>query len=198
LKPSETSGDVTVVTDPDHDHIPAGAAVVRSDTGELARNWAQGVQTIDTPRTQAVSGWIGGKALALKDASFQFKTRKAVVALSSIDDQPLSSSRFILITAVGQVRPSPATDMDKLLPGRPPEHLPFLSEPVTGTITLRTRTDGLELLSLGPDGKVVSRTTPASEQDSLAIRLPAGRGTHWYVLKAGPPARTSPDPPAGR
>ena len=198
LKPSETSGDVTVVTDPDHDHIAAGAAVVRSDTGELVRNWAQGVQTIDTPRTQAVSGWIGGKDLALKDASFQFKTRKAVVALSSIDDQPLSSSRFILITTVGQVRPSPATDMGKLLPGRPPEHLPFLSEPVTGTITLRTRTGGLELLSLGPDGKVVSRTTPASEKDSLAISLPAGHGTHWYVLKARPPARTSPDPPTGR
>ena len=196
LKPSETSSDVTVVTDPDHDHIPAGAAVVRSDTGELARNWTEGVQTIDTPRTQAVSGWIGGKALALKDASFQFKTRKAVVALSSIDDQPLSSSRFILITAVGQVRPSPATDMGKLLPNRAAEHLPFLSEPVTGTITLRTRTDGLELLSLGPDGKVVSRTTPSSEQDSLAIRLPAGRGTHWYALKARPPARSTQNPSA--
>jgi len=185
LKPSETSGDVTVVSDPDHDHIPAGANVVRSDTGELARNWAQGVQTIDTPRTQAVSGWIGGKALALKDASFQFTTRKAVVALSSIDDQPLSSSRFILITAVGQVRPSPG------------ERLPFLSEPVTGTITLRTKTAGLELLSLGPDGKVVSRGMPSSEKDSLAIRLPAGRGTHWYVLKARAPVRNAPGPPAG-
>jgi hypothetical protein len=196
LKPSETSGDVTVVTDPDHDHIPAGAAVVRSDTGELARNWTEGVQTIDTPRTQAVSGWIGGKALALRDASFEFKTRKAVVALSSIDDQPLASSRFILITALGQARPSPATDMGKLLPDRAAEHLPFLSEPVTGTITLRTRTDGLELLSLGPDGKVVSRTTPPTEKDALAIRLPAGRGTHWYVLKARPLARSPQNPPA--
>ena len=54
LKPSETPGDVNVVTDPDHDHIPAGATEVRSDTGELARNWTEGVQTIDTPRTQAV------------------------------------------------------------------------------------------------------------------------------------------------
>ena len=121
-----------------------------------------------------------------------------MVALSSIDDQPLLSSRFILITAVGQVRPSPATDMGKLLPDRAAEHLPFLSEPVTGTIILRTRTDGLELLSLGPDGKVVSRTTPSSEQDSLAIRLPSGRGTQWYVLKSRPPAKISPDPPAGR
>ena len=196
LKPSETSGDVTVLTDPDHDHIPPGQTLVRSDTGELVRNWTEGVQTIDTPRTQAVSGWIGGKALALKDASFQFKTTKAVVALSSIDDQPLSSSRFILITAVGQARPSPATDMGKALPGRAAEHLPFLSEPVTGTITLRTKADGLELLSLGPDGKVVSRTTPLSENETLTIRLPSGRGTHWYVLKARPRARSPQDPSA--
>ena len=162
--------------------------MVRSDTGELARNWTEGIQTIDTPRTQAVSGWIGGKALALKDASFQFKTSKAVVVLTSIDDQPLSSSRFILITAVGQVRPSPATDMGKLCAA---DRLPFLSEPVTGTITLRTKAVGLELLSLGPDGKVVSRTTPSSEKDSIAIRLPAGRGTHWYLLKARSQARST-------
>ena len=121
-----------------------------------------------------------------------------MVALSSIDDQPLSSSRFILITAMGQAAPAlPPTWASSCL-AAPPEHLPFLSESVTGTIILRTRTDGLELLSLGPDGKVVSRTTPSSEQDSLAIRLPAGRGTHWYVLKSRPPAKISPDPPAGR
>ncbi len=179
LKPSETSGDVTVLTDPNHDHIPADATEVRSDTGELVRNWNAGIQTINTPRTQAINGWIGGKNLVLKDSSFQFRTRKAVVALTSIDDQPLSSSRFILITAVGQVRPSPA------------EHLPFLSEPVTGTITLRSRAEGLELLALGPDGKVVGRTTPTAEQGALTIRLPSGRGTHWYVLKARSPARTA-------
>ena len=159
---------------------------MRSDTGELARNWSEGVQTIDTPRSQAVSGWIGGKTLALKDASFQFRTRKAVVALTSIDDQPLSSSRFILITAVGQVRPSQG------------EHLPFLSEPVIGTITLRTKTEGVELLSLGADGKVAGRTTPAAVQAGLSIRLPAGHGTHWYVLKSRSPARPASDSPAGR
>ena len=125
------------MTDPNHDHIPAGQTSVRSDTGELTRDWKAGIQTIDTPRTQAVSGWIGGQSLALKDATFRFKTAKAVVALSSIDDQPLDSSRFILVTAVGQSRPSPASDMGKLLPDLPAEHLPFQTEPVAGTIVLR-------------------------------------------------------------
>ena len=187
LKPSEPSGDVVIVSDPDHDFIPAGATSVKSDTGEIVRSWKEGVQLIDTPRTQAVSGWIGGRSIELKDATFQFKTMKAVVASSSIDDEPLSSSRFILVTAVGQARPSPATDLGKLLPDRPPNHLPFLSEPVVGTITLRTKTVGLELLSLGPNGRVVSRTPAAGDHDSLSITLPAGRGTHWYVLKARQP-----------
>ena len=107
-----------------------------------------------------------------------------MVALSSIDDQPLDSSRFILITAVGQARPSPATDMARPDPDEPPENLPFLSEPVIGTIRLRTSTSGLELMALGRDGKILSRSTPPQEQDSLSIRLPFGRGTQWYVLKS--------------
>ena len=184
LKPSEPASDVTIVTDPNQDFIPAGATSVRSDTGEIVRSWKEGIQVIDTPRTQALSGGIGGKSIKLKDATFDFKTAKAVVALTSIDDEPLSRSRFILITAIGQARPSPATDMGRLVPNRPPNHLPFLTEPVIGTITLRTQTSGLELLSLGPNGKVVSRFSPTGDRDGLSIPLPAGRGTHWYVLKA--------------
>jgi hypothetical protein len=187
LKPSEPSADVTVVTDPNHDFIPPAQSSVRSDTGELTRSWREGIQTIDTPRTQAVSGWIGGKALELKDATFQFATKKAVVALTSIDDQPLSSSRFILVTTIAQARAAPPIQPGRRSPNAPPTiYVPFLSEPVVGKITLRTSTSGLELLSLGPTSKVVSRMTPGSEQGSLTISLPAGRGTHWYVLKAKP------------
>ena len=62
LKPSQPTGDLTVVTDPDHDFIPEGQSFVRSDTGELMRDWEKGIHTIDSPRTQAVSGWIGGKS----------------------------------------------------------------------------------------------------------------------------------------
>jgi hypothetical protein len=183
LKASDSSGDGIIVTDPDHDHIPAGQSVVHSDTGELARNWKDGIQTIDTPKTQAVSGWIGGKTLSLRDASFEFRTRKATVALSSIDDAPLASSRFLLITTVARALPGPATHMGKPMPNRAPGHLPFRSEPVVGTITLRTKTEGLELLALGADGKVVNRTAVPRSQDTLTIRLPAAGGTHWYVLK---------------
>ncbi len=109
LKATRPMGDTKVLSDPDHDFIPAGQSFVRSDTGELIRNWKYGIQTIDTPKTQAVSGWIEGKTLKTRDASFLFRNKKATVALSSLDNQPLSSSHFILITAVAPPSPAQAT-----------------------------------------------------------------------------------------
>jgi hypothetical protein len=197
LRPSESSGEVIRLTDPDQDFIPPGEPVVRSDTGELSRNWEEGFHTIDTPRTQAAGGWIGGKTLNLKDATFEFKTRCAVVSLTSIDDLPLSSSRFILVTTIGQARPSPVQPPSKT--PLPPEQkfLPYYTEPVVGTIRLRNSTEGLALMALGADGKVVSRSTPARHDGALSLSLPDGRGTHWYVLKA---TKSGPEgqPPAPR
>ena len=182
LARTEVPGDVTLVTDPNHDFIPPGQSFVRSDTGELLRNWKYGIQTIDTPKTQAVSGWVGGRTLKLGDATIRVDTRKAVVALTSIDDQPLSSSRYILITAMARAVPNT------------PGHLPFLSEPVVGTIVLRTKTVGLELLALGSGGEVQERGLPQSSKDGVTILLPTRRGTHWYALKTREPGREATRP----
>ena len=178
LKPTETPSDATIITDPHHDYIPPGQSFVRSDTGELLHNWKYGIQTINTPKTQAVSGWIGGKTFQLGDATFEFNTPKAVVALTSLDDKPLSSSRYIMVTAMA--RAIPAT----------PGHLPFMSEPVVGTITLRTKTSGLQLLVLSSTGKVQERLAPQNSPEGLTIQLPTGRGTHWYMLRGGESSQT--------
>jgi hypothetical protein len=178
LKPTEAGEGTTVLSDPDRDFIPEGQSFVRSDTGELIRNWKFGIQVIDSPKTQAVSGWIDGKAIKTQDASFLFNTKKAVVALSSIDNQPLSVSRFILITAVARAI-------------APNDRTPFLTEPVTGTIVLKTKSRDLELLALGSDGRVVGRVALKPENDGLTIPIPSGRGTHWFVLKGSTPSKES-------
>jgi hypothetical protein len=171
LKPSEPK-DVTIVTDPNRDFIPEGQTFVRSDTGEVTRDWELGIQTIDSPQTQAVSGWIGGKSLSTRDATFRFETKKAVVSLTSIDNQPLASSRFILITAMARAVATPD------------DQLPMLSEPVTGTISLKTAVDGLQVLALGADGRVAGRWTPTRSEGALSVSIPAAHGTHWFVLRA--------------
>ncbi len=114
----------TVITDPDQDLLPPGATAVVSDTGEIARDWAAGIQIIDTPRTQAFSGWIGGQTLESSALRVALRTPKAVVVASSLDGLPLTESRDVLLTAIGRV----------VAPGG---RLPFRAEPIVGTVALR-------------------------------------------------------------
>jgi hypothetical protein len=172
LRPTEPPGDATVVNDPNHDFVPPGQSFVRSDTGEILRNWKYGVQTINTPKTQSVSGWVGGKTFRLGDATIRVVNPKAIVVLTSLDDKPLSSSQSILITALARAV------------GSTPGHTPFLSEPVVASIALKTSTPGLEFLALGSDGKAKERLVPTTSEQGLSVSLPTSRGTHWYLLKS--------------
>ncbi len=172
LKPTQPPEGAIQIDDPDRDMIPADQFEVRSDTGEMTRDWKRGIHFIDAPKTQSVSGWIGGENLKTTDASFQFLTKKAVVALTSIDDEPLTRSRFILVTAVARTTNSPNN------------RTPLLSEPVHGTITLKTTIPDLELMALAADGKIIGRSTPKSAQGALTFKIPTGGGTHWFVLKS--------------
>jgi hypothetical protein len=184
LKPSRPSPNTTVVADPDRDFVPEGQSFVRSDTGELTRDWEQGIQMIDSPKTQAVSGWVGGKVLKTRDATFQLRTNKAVVALSSVDNQPLNESRFIMITAMARVLATPG--------GR----MPFFSEPVEGAVTIRVKPDNWELLALNRQGLVAETSTPERSGDTVTVHLPVNNATHWLVLRVA--AKTDAPASAGQ
>jgi hypothetical protein len=182
-------GDV-VVTDPNRDLLPPGATKVRSDTGELERDWGAGVETIDTPMSQAAVGWIGGRSIALRDVEIRIDTPKAAVALTSLDGRPLASSTKILLTVVGQVATSPG------------DALPFLAQPVRGSIVLRSSKVAHILIPLSPTahpGPPADGThAPARSQVVPGYPDPAGQrftlpvqpGTHWWLLQ---PAGRPPD-----
>ncbi len=170
LKPTPTPSGTTLVTDPNHDFIPAGQTYVRSDTGELIRNWKYGIQSIDTPKTQAVIGWIGGKTLATRDATFVIQTPKAVVALSSLDSQPLAGSHSIFITAVARAVPET------------PNHVPYRSEPVLGVITLKTKVAGLKATTSPANGQAPTAVPLKATSEGVELTLTAKSGTCWYRL----------------
>jgi hypothetical protein len=79
----------------------AAGAQIRSDTGELARDIAAGVQTIDTPRTQAFSGALAGRSLALSGARLRAEQGGAV-AFSSLDGKALTESARVLLSVAGR------------------------------------------------------------------------------------------------
>jgi hypothetical protein len=169
---TKPASDVQVVTELDRDFIPAGQTFVRSDTGELVRNWVQGAQAINAPRTQAVHGWMGEKPLKLRDVTFRIETPKAAVAVSALDSQPIGRSRRLLITAVARVVASEGGKM------------PLLSEPVRGELLIRAPA-GLRLVPLGGDGTQLEPVAMRSADGQYVIPLPASRGTHWFLLTDG-------------
>jgi hypothetical protein len=157
------------VTDLRRDFIPKGETSVRSDTGELERNWVKGIQTINTARTQAVSGWVGGEAIALADTRFDLDTRKAVVAVTSLDGQPIAESRRILVTAVARV----------IAKGN---NMPFYTEPVVGELRIKAPA-GLTGTPLKANGTKDSPVPATYNDGAYTIPLTPEIGTHWLILE---------------
>ena len=165
LQKSIVPVDAQILRDPEQSLIPAGASEIVSDSGELKRNWSQGTFTIDTPRTQAAMGSIGGKAIALADVKIDIATRDVVIAVQSRDGNPIAQSRNIMISVGARSIPRAA------------DSLPFYSEPVEGVILIRAP-PGLKL------GAWDART-------GQARRLPAAYRDGQYVLALDPSLRSS-------
>ncbi len=126
---------------------------------------------IDTDRTQAVHGWVGGESLRLKQTSFDITTPKAAVAVSSLDGEAIGKSRKILISAVARAVPSSG--------GR----MPMLSEPVKGRIQI-AGPRGLKLIPLAGDASRLRALKAEYADGKYFVELPAQSGTHWFMLAA--------------
>jgi hypothetical protein len=171
LKATAAPEGAIVVKDPNFDAIPAGQTKVCSDTGELCRDWETGVFTVDTPLSEVASGWIGGRSVALKSMTANVSTPYAVIALQSLDAQPIPQSGRLLLSMTAQSRPA--------ITGQ----LPYLSEPVEGTLTFKGRT-GLKAYARQHDGSRVPLSALTYNDGTYTLELVAGLRTFWIELAA--------------
>jgi hypothetical protein len=170
LDKSRIPEDATVIGDPGAALIAPDAGAVASDTGELRRDWETGTFTIDTARTQAALGWIGGLQMRLADVEIAVATRNATVAVQSLDGRPIREARAILVSLGARSVPGAG--------GR----LPFHSEPVTGRLAVRA-VPGLRLYRQhGLPAE--ARELPARyEGGRYRIELDRGLASYWLVLR---------------
>jgi hypothetical protein len=84
---------------------PVGS-VVRSDTGELTRDFAAGVHTIDAPLTQAASGEIAGRDFALSSVRIR-PARDGAIAFTSLDGKTLARSDRVLVSLAARACADP-------------------------------------------------------------------------------------------
>jgi hypothetical protein len=79
---------------------------IRSDTGQLT--WYHsgpktGLVTVDSPRTQALIGFVRATTAATSNLAAQVENTFCAIQLSSLDGKPISHSAKLLLVAGGQV-----------------------------------------------------------------------------------------------
>jgi hypothetical protein len=169
LQSQAPSEDAALIRDPGANMLPDDSSGASSETGELYRDWGKGIFTVDTPRTQAAMGWIGGQEIRLKDVVVVSATRNATVVTQSVDGKPISESEEILLSLAARSLPSASN------------RLPFRSEPVEGSVSVRAP-PGLHLLRVGPHRD----QSPAAfryRHGRYEIPLEGASATHWLLLK---------------
>ena len=168
LQKSPIPAGATLISDAKKSLLESDAVEAVSDTGELRRNWAQGIYTIDTPRSQAATGWIGGRKIALRDVEITATTRNASVAVQSLDEHPIGESGALLISLGARAVPQAQ------------HRLPYHAEPVEAELTIRARKG----LKLRPAGAADASPLPAPYADGrYRIKLDASLRTYWLVLR---------------
>lgn len=159
-------------------HNPASSAtLVVTDTGQIKRDAAAGILTVDTPRAQIATGFLAAKdELNLGSVTFRCETRFATIAVVSLDGRPVSRARRALLVTVANARNADTRiehhrlfDMGKG---------PVLAEPVVTTVTL---TAGPPVTVFALDTLTGRRKQTVAERVST-VRLDGTYRTFYYEL----------------
>ena len=166
LKEHQGIDDAIVVRDPKRSFLPAGATRVTSDTGELSRDWKEGVFRIDTSQTQMIGGWIGGRTRALSDTTVETEMPYAVIAVQSMTEQPISKSNRILVSTGAQAHAHKKG---------------YSAEPIDVEISINAK-PGLSLFALLSNGN--RKEIPVTYSDgTYQVNTTPKHRTWWYVLE---------------
>ncbi|MHC8367369.1 glycoside hydrolase 5 family protein [Pseudomonas sp. ZT5P21] len=169
LQTGASASNAQVFHDPDQSLLDANASEATTDTGELKRNWKQGIYTINTPRTQAATGWIGGEAISLGNVQVQVKTPNASVVVQSLNDTPIGQSQDLMISL--GTRAIPKED----------EKTPFHVEPIAGTLAIQAP-PGLTLFTHGTLAQM--KKLPATYLDGrYTIKFDDLQASNWLFLR---------------
>jgi hypothetical protein len=158
--------------------------ILTSITGELRTDFGKGIYTVNAPKCQAAAGFLNQeKEIALKDTRIRSRNDYSSIVIVPLDDQPLASSRQILIQVGTVARPAGwiarrrSVEADDALR----DGLQILrkgSEPVLVETTQAEIVIANRLLNkavaLDANGQPMTTSVPVERRDeNLHIKLPA-------------------------
>ena len=173
-------------------------------SGELMWDWGQGYMLVNTERTQAVCGYIGGISIAANSVTFKSNTSYGVVAVTTLDDDAtIRDSKHLLLTAVGRARNTGtlygnAADRDKTTDRYasevqlPPEQrvavlelgeAPIITEPIKGQISIAVdHPEKAQIFLLDDLGNRKKSIEPEVTDGKLEIALPGNYSSRMFEI----------------
>ncbi|MBO5339545.1 MAG: hypothetical protein J6A62_00900 [Oscillospiraceae bacterium] len=178
----------------DSDVIPREKANrIEADTGELWRNPVRSIGVVDSPRTKIAYGLLGrfagedtrrrenlNLAIEMNDFTVDCYTDFGVVALSSLNDDPICESEHMLMSTIGRARNSGAQfDGEKMIDVG---HAPIMSEVIEADITIRTKHDNLQIWAVNADGFFIGSLPKTYEDGCLKFHTGMHYPAQYYII----------------
>ena len=182
------SCEAEAVVPPDQPTVDPAAGEVFSDTGELYRSWTRRYGWIDTARTKAAYGFLGQAGrIDLQGLSLEVETDFAVIALSSLTDEPIERSDSLLLTAVGRCDNAGARYDEGHTRQFDPGHAPVLIEAIEAQIEMKTDRPNLKVWVISEQAEAVARLPTEYREGRLGFRIgpqPSWNpSTTYYLIK---------------
>ena len=154
---------------------------VLSDTKELYRNWAKRYGYIDSPKTKCAYGMLGKNGtIELDGVNITCETDFATIAMSSLDENDITSSENILLTAVGRAENTGFKTSGDLVVdiGKPP----VLIEVIESDIEIKTHVDGLVVWAISAEGYYIGTVPTEYEKGKLKFKIGTQSQSMYYLI----------------
>ncbi len=125
---------------------------VTSDTGELFRDKEKGYGLIRTERTKAVYGSFVGMKIDLGDVTVSCENPYGTIAMSSLDNNAITASEHILLTAIGNADNTDAVYNEEETSLVKEGVAPVLIDVIEAKISIKTEKKNLIVYAVDPEG----------------------------------------------
>jgi putative sterol carrier protein len=161
--------------------LPSAAGPPVSDTGELRWDANAGLITVNASASAARIGFAAGP-VQVGSARFEVTPEFAVVAVTALDDKPISKSRHLLITATARAENTGMVYGPGKTRAINAGRAPILMQPVRGTVRLvfAERPVAVEVYALDSIGR--RQGTAAIIRQGAAATIPLAADAFWYEV----------------
>ena len=159
-----------------------------SVTGEISMDYSDKMFRLNTPKTQAISGFTSAGAVELDDVKFDLDNYYATAYLNSVDNEPLYRSKEMLLTVVGDTRNTGqvmSEDEKKIITAGKG---PVLVEPITGTVTIKSSTP-VSVTAINTKGQPIKTIRPTPVSGGYSFKLEAKNKAMHYRIARGAESR---------